>query len=700
MKQVPLGWLRIHFARDLDVDQVRSFLVSLLSDPKLGRVLFEVEQRSAETIFRVGAVNLGRIRRTLESEIHGIRLTEDDQRHHHDLIGFSMRLSTRQRPLGTEEPESVTARILSALDAEPNSVHQVVIGQRLSPSAVPHRLDLIPGETWLGALASSALTGKRRLDTEARKAVAAKRASLGARTTVRLLIPAGGVPSAYAAALRSLQTPSLQVGLQRDGRLLLDRSVPLNVDEILALLGWPYGDRSYPGLDRSGATKLPPIQRHAPPERLIGHATFPGSEDVPVGLDAMDSLRHLHIAGPTGVGKSTVLLNLILGDIDAGRGVVVIDPKNDLVQDVLSRIPKRHEPRLLLLDPAARTHIAGFNPLAVDPQDQELAVDTLVHIMSRTFASSWGPRTSDILHSSLLTLVGTPWASLMLVPTLLTDAQFRTRVTRRLTSPHLQHFWAWFENLSQTERASVIAPLLNKLRPFLLRTSLRTMLGQVAPNVSLRAVLDENKVLLVPLRRGEIGAEASALFGAMIFAQLFQHTLGRSALPASERPPVMAFCDEFQTYMGWHTDLADLLAVSRGLGLGIAAAHQHLAQLRPDVKAAVLANAQSRLLFRLGSDDAHAFARSIPELDAEDLQALPRFEAYANLLVDGDPSGWMSIATPMPPKPLRSPAELADRLAARDGVSPSDVDAFLASSSSPSSSSSNSHIGRRPRGTS
>jgi len=223
----------------------------------------------------------------------------------------------------------------------------------------------------------------------------------------------------------------------------------------------------------------------------------------------------------------------------------------------------------------------------------------------------------------------------------------------------------------------VIAPVLNKIRPFTMRTSLRAMLGQTDPAFDMNTVFTERKVLLVPLRKGRIGSETANLLGSLVIARLWQLTQGRAAIPAERRHEVFAYLDEFQEYLRLPTDFSDVLTQSRGLGLGLVLAHQHLRQLNPEVRAAVSANAQSSVMFRLGDSDAETIARPALDLDAVDFASLPAYSAYAKVLVDGQQSGYGSIATLPPRTPVRSAERLADKLAQQWGVDPAVVDAQL-----------------------
>ena len=340
--------------------------------------------------------------------------------------------------------------------------------------------------------------------------------------------------------------------------------------------------------------------------------------------------------GPTGVGKSTLLLGLIAQDMAAGHGVIVVDPKGDLAADALDRVPPGRLRDVVVLDPADEACPAGFNLLAGPAEASELLVDQLVGTLHNLWKTSWGPRTDDILRAALLTLVGQPGMTICEVPLLLGDAGFRRRLVGRVDDPvALGPFWAWYEALSEAERIQVTGPVLNKLRAFLLRRSLRNVLGQADAQLDLGQVLARRQILIVPLSKGMLGEEAAALFGSLLIARLWQTVMTRAAVTPAERRPVFVYIDEFQDYLRLPTDIADVLAQARGLGLGLTLAHQHLGQLPGPVKEAVLANARSRVIFQTAAADAGRLGREVaPYLTPADILGLGPFEVAVSLSAD------------------------------------------------------------------
>jgi DNA helicase HerA-like ATPase len=396
-----------------------------------------------------------------------------------------------------------------------------------------------------------------------------------------------------------------------------------------------------------------------------------GARKVVIGQPVRDALSHTHIMAPTGAGKSWLLVNMALDDIEAGRSLVFIDPKSDAIADLLARIPEQRRDEVVVLDPTDATPV-GLNPLT---GDANLAADAVVAVFASLFAASWGPRTADIAHASLLAAAHTG-LSLVQIPHLLSDAIFRLTITTPLIAKDpigMGSFWGWYENISEAERGTATAPLLNKLRQFLLRPGVRAMLGQAEPRFDLADVFTHRRIVLVDLAKGKVGPEAAHLLGSLIVSQLWSKALARVSVDPARRHPVMLFVDEVQDYLRLPTDLGDILAQARGLGLGMTLAHQHLGQLPSATRAAVLANTRSKVFFRLASDDAPAMAKGHPELSADDLVALPPYRAYASLPVTDQ--RFVSISTTPLPEPTSDASDIRSLSRERYGRPIAEVEA-------------------------
>lgn len=411
----------------------------------------------------------------------------------------------------------------------------------------------------------------------------------------------------------------------------------LNTQELAAL--WHLPTEAPPQLETIRSPRLPLPPGASQGERLLAVSTY-GDENLPVRLSIEDSRRHTYILGPTGTGKTTLMANLACQDIAAGRGVGVIDPKGDLVAAVLARIPPERIDDVVLITPGDGDLSVGLNPLEAGAgDDRDLIAENALTIFKRIYERYWGPRTDDILKSTLLTLLRQPNSTLAHIPLLLTDPLFRRQLVAGVSDPlGLDHFWQWFERLSEAQRTEAIGPVMNKLRDFLVRPRLRRLLCQPRSTFDLRRVIDQGGILLADLSVGRWGDTTAALVGSFLVAKLWQAVLARSGMPEDRRRDFFLFIDEFQHFLGIAGPFADALAQARSLRLCLTIANQHLSQLPREVREAVSSNARSRVVFQCGQDDASNLAKEFAPLGAEALMSLARFELAARLSVQGETS--------------------------------------------------------------
>lgn len=474
-----------------------------------------------------------------------------------------------------------------------------------------------------------------------------------ARALVRKLRVAFHVADAPQTRLVERLIPSRGVArqLQRAAVPLVHFANLFNAQELAALSGLPIGSPVLPGVSLGGARELPPLSQVQADGRTLGIATFPGGER-PIAISEEESLRHVWLGGPTGAGKSTLMMRLITADIAAGRGVMVIDPAGDLVSALLDRIPAERQGDVILVDPSDVERPVGMNLLADVTRSPDLIVDNIVAVFHRVWSRYWGPRSEDVIRSSLLTLIREPGATICELPLLLTDSGYRRRLVGKLDDPiALQPFWSWFSSLNDMRRAEVIGPVSNKLRAFLLRPMLRNILGQSESTFSMEEVLAQRKILLVSLAKGSMGEDAANLCGALFVARFWQAVQARAAMPPEQRTVFFAAIDEFQDVVALPTPVGDVLAQSRKWGVGLLLANQHLSQLDPEVKQGVLSNARTRVMFQTAAADAAALAKEFaPHVSADDLKNLDAFHAYASISVGNRVVPPISIRTlPAPP---------------------------------------------------
>lgn len=444
----------------------------------------------------------------------------------------------------------------------------------------------------------------------------------------------------------------------------------VNASELAVLIGWPVDGVAVPQAPLMLAP--PPTALLAPEtttddeeptpgrdERTIGRAVHPSARERRVLLPVKAALSHSHIIGPTGSGKSTLLTHLITADAVAGRSVLVIDPKGDLVTDVLERLPAELHGAVVVIEPGDGKRVVGVNPLRGPQEEAERRADELLAVFKELFGSGIGPRSSDLLMHALITVARDPNGTLVDVPALLTNAAFRRRLLPTVSDPLvLGPFWAGFEALGDAQRQTVIAPIQNKLRALTARAAIRRMLGQPDPTFSLDSLCSEQKVVLVNLNKGLIGPETTRLLGALLLQQLWRAIQRRAATPSKQRVPAMVVVDEWQDFVA-ALDFADVLSTSRGLGVGWTMAHQHLGQLSTDLQAAVLANARSRIAFRPSQKDAGPLAAVLGNsISAAELERLDAYQAVARVLSGNSPSDPFLIQT----EPLLKASTPAARL--------------------------------------
>ncbi|WP_020519382.1 type IV secretory system conjugative DNA transfer family protein [Catelliglobosispora koreensis] len=422
----------------------------------------------------------------------------------------------------------------------------------------------------------------------------------------------------------------------------------LSVAELASIAGLPL-DEAVPGLARARAKAVAPPP-HLPEggrsTKVLGRAETSGRS---IALTAADARHHVHIVGSTGSGKSTLMCNMVLDDVHAGRGVVVIDPRGDLVTDVLQRLPASAAGRLVLIDPD-QDPSAALNPL--DAGDADLAVDNVVSIFHKIFARHWGPRMDDVMRVACLTLMRHANASLTMVPPLLNDKRFRTNFTADLDDPEGLHgFWEWYETTPIPLRAQLTGAVLARLRNLMLRDFVRKTFGPLRSSFDMAKVLDGG-ILLARLPKGQIGEDTTRLMGSFVLASVWQAATARIRLPEAERRDAAVYIDEAHNFLNLPGSVADILAEARGYGLGMVLAHQHLGQMPGEALEAIAANARTKVFFTCSPKDARELARhTMPYLSEHDLAHLGKYVAAVRLLAHGTETPAFTMRT-APPKPV------------------------------------------------
>ncbi|MBD2896230.1 hypothetical protein amrb99_51740 [Actinomadura sp. RB99] len=449
---------------------------------------------------------------------------------------------------------------------------------------------------------------------------------------------------------RKLPEPTLALAQRR-----LRRGYLLGAAELAALAHLPL-DADAPAITRAGARPVPPSPDvPTGPDAVNGPARLLGDADAsnrrPVALPVAGGRQHLHVLGQTGVGKSTLLASLVLADAHDGRGALVVDPKGDLIADVLDRLPARMAGRTVVFDPSDSAPPPSVGILS--GSDPAFAVDSVVSTFHRCFRSSWGPRLDDLLRSACLSLMHAhgPRATLAQVPRLLTDSAFRARVVGRLSDDLLRDFWAGYNELSPAGRATAIGPVMNKLRAVLLRPFVHQALSATGSTVDLARHLDDGGLVLARLPKGVLGEDAARLLGSLLLAHTWQGITRRASVPEHQRPDSAAYIDECHNFLNLPGSVSDILAEARGYRLSMVLAHQHLSQLPKDLRDAVSADARNKIYFATSPEDASDLARHAgPVLSAHDLAHLGAYQAVGRLITANQSTEAFTFRT----RPLRA----------------------------------------------
>lgn len=401
----------------------------------------------------------------------------------------------------------------------------------------------------------------------------------------------------------------------------------LSLPELLPLIHLP--SPSIPGIARdTGRTKLLSEEAHGS-GLLVGYNVHAGAEhEVRLGTDAR--LRHVHVIGASGTGKSTLLVSMIREDIAAGHGVGVIDPHGDLIDEIVGFIPENRAEDVILFDPSDPEYVVGWNMLSAHSEaEKDMLASDLVAVFRR-LATSWGDQMTAVLSNAILAFLESERGGTLLdLRRFLVDQAFRRDFLATVRDDYARDFWSReFPMLKGTPQASILTRLDTLLRGRLVR-------GVVTAGESpldFRSVVDDGRIFLGKLSQGAIGEENAALLGSLLVSKIHQVCLLRQDQAQSARRPFFLYLDEFHNLAT--PSMAALFSGARKYRLGVTVAHQDLYQLRhsvPEVERAVLGNAYTRICFRLGEDDARTLSHGFSFFTADDLGNLGTGEAICRV---------------------------------------------------------------------
>ena len=384
----------------------------------------------------------------------------------------------------------------------------------------------------------------------------------------------------------------------------------------------------------------------------FGKTNFRSSNTV-FGIKRKDRRQHMYILGKSGTGKSVLLSNLIAQNIQNGEGVCVVDPHGETVEEILHLIPDYRVKDVIYFNPADADFHIGFNVIQLDdPKYKHLVASGLMGIFTKIWANAWSSRMEYILNNAILALLDTPGTTLLGIPRLLVDKDYRQMIIGNLKDPVVKAFWVHeYEQWRDQFRNEAIAPIQNKVGQFLSTSIIRNVVGQPKSTIDIFNIMNESKIFLVNVSKGRIGEDNSALLGGMIITKIQLAAMERVRIPEDDRKDFYLYVDEFQNFA---TDsFANILSEARKYRLNLTVAHQYTAQLEnkdgSKVRDAVFGNVGTMIIFRVGGDDADFLEKEFePEFTAQDLVNLPNFHVYVKLMIDGVTSRPFS-ATTLPP---------------------------------------------------
>ncbi len=372
------------------------------------------------------------------------------------------------------------------------------------------------------------------------------------------------------------------------------------------------------------------------------------------GIKRTDRRQHMYVVGKTGTGKSAFLNNCIVQDIANGEGLCVVDPHGELVEGILDKIPEERMKDVIYFNPADTDFHVGFNILELpDPKYKHLVASGLMGIFTKIWSGVWSPRMEYILNNCVLALLDTPGSTLLGIPRLLTDKDYRQKIIANVKDPVVKAFWVHeFEGWQDRFRNEAIAPIQNKVGQFLSTSLVRNIVGQSKSTIDIFNIMNEGKIFLVNVSKGRIGEDNSALLGAMLITKIQLAAMERVRIPEDERVDFYLYVDEFQNFA---TDsFAGILSEARKYRLNLVVAHQYIGQLVTSnnstvVRDAIFGNVGTMVIFRVGAADAEFLENEFtPEFTIEDIVNLPNYHIYIKLMVDGITARPFSAAT-LPP---------------------------------------------------
>ena len=420
----------------------------------------------------------------------------------------------------------------------------------------------------------------------------------------------------------------------------------LNIEELASVFHLPHMNVETPNVVWASSktaeppTNLPILNGDVNHDRQIsafGLTNFRGLQKQ-FGIYRRDRSRHVYIIGQTGTGKSGLLELLALSDIYHNQGYAIIDPHGDFAIDNLKFIPPNRIKDVVYFNPADTNYPLGFNPMEVyDPSQRNNISSEIIGVLKRMFGDSWGPRLEYILRYTILALLEYPDTTMLDIPRMLTNKDFRNKVLAKVTDTVVLQFWrVEFSNWSEKYATEAIAPVLNKVGAFVANPTIRNIIGQPKSTFNIRQIMDEGKILIVNLSKGLIGEDNAAILGAFLVTKIQLAAMSRSDIPnVEDRRPFYLYVDEFQNFA---TDsFAVILSEARKYGLNLTVANQYISQMTDNVRDAVFGNVGTMMSMRVSPEDAPVLAQQFtPQFEAQDILQMNNRHFVCTMMINGE----------------------------------------------------------------
>ena len=384
---------------------------------------------------------------------------------------------------------------------------------------------------------------------------------------------------------------------------------------------------------------------------LIAETTFRNARRK-FGIKIDDRRRHVYTVGKTGMGKTAMLENMAIQDIQNGNGIGFVDPHGDAAERLLYFVPQNRINDVVYINPADLDFPIAFNIMEqVDVEHRHLVAGGLMGVFKKIWPDVWSARMEYILNNCILALLEYPGATLLGVNRMLSDVEYRKKVVDKITDPVVKAFWVQeYARYTQRYEVEATAAIQNKVGQFISSPLIRNIIGQVTSSIDMRKIMDEKKILIVNLSKGRVGEDSSRLLGALLITKLQLAAMSRVDIPEEKRSDFYLYVDEFQNFAT--QSFISVLSEARKYRLALILGHQYITQMEEEVRDAVFGNVGTLIAFRVGAEDAEWLEKEFtPEFLAADIVNLGKYNIYLKLMIDGLAGRPFSAQT-MPPAPL------------------------------------------------